>query len=172
MTIRSRGQLIHLVSKNKWVRIWYQRLRHASNARIIWASKLLTSIGDFSAKYNLTKVYSDLKHSESDSEIESQPKTIHKNDLHFDNSVWIATEDDFNSIYLPCIASKQTCMTVYNKAMTEVDEKLDEVHVNLWGPHYPASFSEKTYAAILLDAKTQKTWVSYLCSKNEFVDVF
>ena len=56
--------------------------------------------------------------------------------------------------------------------MTKVEGKLDEVHVDLWGPHHPASLSGKTYAAILLDAKTRKTWVIYLRSKDEFVDAF
>lgn len=35
--------------------------------------------------------------------------------------------------------------------MTEAKEKLDEVHVDLWRPHYPPSLSGKTYAAILVD---------------------
>lgn len=56
--------------------------------------------------------------------------------------------------------------------MSEAKEKLDEVHVDLWGPHYPPSLSGKTYAAILLDANTRKSWVAYLRSKDEFVDVF
>lgn len=56
--------------------------------------------------------------------------------------------------------------------MTEVKEKLEEVHVDLWGPHNPPLLSGKTYAAILLDAKTRKTWVMYLRLKDEFVDTF
>lgn len=57
--------------------------------------------------------------------------------------------------------------------MTEAKEKLDEVHVDLWGPHYyPPSLSGKIYAAILVDANTQKSWVAYLRSKDEFVDAF
>lgn len=56
--------------------------------------------------------------------------------------------------------------------MTEAKEKLEEVHVDLWGPHKPPSLSGKTYAAIQLDAKTRKTWVVYLRSKDDFVDAF
>lgn len=56
--------------------------------------------------------------------------------------------------------------------MIEVSEKLEEVHVDLWGPHNLPLLSGKTYAAILLDAKTRKTWVYYLRSKDEFVDLF
>ena len=46
--------------------------------------------------------------------------------------------------------------------MTEATEKVEEVHVDLWGPHYPPSLSGKTYAAILLDAKTRKSWVMHV----------
>ena len=46
--------------------------------------------------------------------------------------------------------------------MTKVDDKLDEIYIDLWGPYYPALISGKTYATILLNAKTQKTWVIYL----------
>lgn len=56
--------------------------------------------------------------------------------------------------------------------MIEVSEKLEEVHVDLWGPHNLPLLSGKTYAAILLDAKTCNTWVYYLRSKDEFVDLF
>lgn len=46
------------------------------------------------------------------------------------------------------------------------------MHVDLSGPHNPPSLSRKTYAAILLDAATRKSWVAYLRSKDEFVDMF
>lgn len=88
------------------------------------------------------------------------------------NSLRIAAENDFDSLCPPCIASKQTRVTVRNKAITEVDEKLEKIHVDLWGPHDPVSLSGKKYAGILLDAKTRKTWVIYLRSKDEFVDAF
>lgn len=56
--------------------------------------------------------------------------------------------------------------------MTEVKEKLEEVYVNLWGLHHLASLFGKKYTVILLDAKTRKTWIHYLQSKDEFVNVF
>lgn len=68
--------------------------------------------------------------------------------------------------------SKQTRVVLHNKPMTEAKENLEEVHVDLWGPHYPPSLSGNLYAAILMDAKTRKSWVLYLRSKDEFVDAF
>lgn len=56
--------------------------------------------------------------------------------------------------------------------ITEAKKKLEEIYVNLWGLYYPTSLTKKTYTAILLDATIQKSWVTYLQSKNEFVDTF
>lgn len=56
--------------------------------------------------------------------------------------------------------------------MTEANKKLEEVHINLWGPHHPVLFSGKMYTGILLDIKIGKIWVVYLQSKDKFVDVF
>lgn len=42
-------------------------------------------MGDFNAKYDLIKIYNNLKHSESNSKIENQPKAIYKKDLISDN---------------------------------------------------------------------------------------
>lgn len=44
--------------------------------------------------------------------------------------------------------------------------------MDLWGPHHPVSLLGKKYAAISLDAKTRKTWIHYLRSKNEFINIF
>lgn len=56
--------------------------------------------------------------------------------------------------------------------MSKVNEKFDKVFIDLWRPHYLLSLSRTTYTAILLDAKTQKLWVLYLQSKDEFIDAF
>lgn len=56
--------------------------------------------------------------------------------------------------------------------MINVNEKLDKVQVDLWGPHYLFSLSGKIYITILFDTKTRKLWVKYSWSKDEFVDVF
>lgn len=82
------------------------------------------------------------------------------------SSLLTTPDNDFDSLCTPCIASKRTRVVVRNKAMTEAKEKLDEVHVDLCGPHSPP------YAAILVDANTRKSWVAYLRSKDEFVDAF
>lgn len=173
------GCFTHLVSKNKWVRVWHWRQGHASNTRIIKASKLLSSIGNFNAKYNLSEIYSDFKYKDSDIDSEQYlttdmpltntsllPETPNTNNIKL-----AQTNEDFDNICLPYIASKQS-RAIIHKPMTEVEEKLEEIHVNLWGSHHPALLSEKKYVAILLNAKTRKTWIHYLQSKDEFVNIF
>lgn len=58
MTI-GQGRLMHLVNCVKKVRIQYRRFGHTSNARIIWASKLLIGISNFGKNYNPVEIYSD-----------------------------------------------------------------------------------------------------------------
>lgn len=184
MAIQGRGSSTHLVSKNKRVRIWHRRFGHASNARVIRASRLLIGMGNFDVEYDSAEVYSDSEESEPEDERLLSPLTSPPSPsaatppAKFDsgsletNIACTTIDNDFDSLCSPCVASNQTRVVVRSKPMTKVDGKLDEVHVDLWGPHHPASLSGKSYAAILLDAKTRKTWVIYLRSKDEFVDAF
>lgn len=125
-------------------------------------------MGDFNAEYNPAEIYSNSKQSESDSDNDATkegPELLTAFATYF-------ADNNFDSICTPCLASKQTRVVNRSKPMTEVSEKFEEVHVDLWRPHNPPLLSGKTYAAGLLDAKTRKTWVHYLRSKCEFVDVF
>lgn len=55
MTTRQ-GRPTHLVSCVKKVHIWHKRFGHASNARVIQASKLLTGMGDFGKNYDFAEI--------------------------------------------------------------------------------------------------------------------
>lgn len=165
MQVTGPGLPTHLVSKNKKVRVWHRSFGHASNARIIRASKLLTGMGSFDNAYDPTEIYSDTEQSESDDDeqLTDLGQRDNKQPVNPDNQLAIPSamasvldipESDFDRICTLCIASKQTRVVIRNKSMTEVKKKLEEVHVDLWGLHYPPSLSGKTYAAILLDAAT------------------
>ncbi len=56
--------------------------------------------------------------------------------------------------------------------MTPVEDKVEEMHVDFWGSYNPFLLLINSDALILLCEKTRKTWVLYLCSKDEFVDIF
>lgn len=62
MAIIGQGRPTHLVSKNKRIRLWHQRLAHVSNSRVVKASKLVEGINLGPAKeYDLTEVFVDLE---------------------------------------------------------------------------------------------------------------
>lgn len=83
-----------------------------------------------------------------------------------------ALDPDLENLCTTCVASKSTRTVKRHKSMTPTNEKLDEVHADLWGPHDPPSRPGKVYAAILMCECTRKTWSLYLCTKDEFVDAF
>lgn len=114
MQVIGRGHPTHLVSKNKNIRIWHCRFGHASNARIIRASKLLTGMGNFNNNsYDPTEVYSNSKHSVSNNNNDNKPKHAYTPDQASKASL-LATplDNDFDSLCTTCIASKQTCIVL------------------------------------------------------------
>lgn len=57
MALRRKRRLTHLVSQNKKIRIWHQRLGYASNIGLIYASKLVDEIHlDLDSEYNPEEV--------------------------------------------------------------------------------------------------------------------
>lgn len=95
-------------------------------------------IGDFNIKYNLTKVYSDLKQSESNTKSQpavaedqtANPNSLMLDDDNFANSAQ-TVETNFDNLCSPYIASKQSRAMIQNKPMTEANKKLQELHINL-----------------------------------------
>lgn len=55
------------------------------------------------------------------------------------------------------------------KKMVPITSKLQEVYIDLWNPHEPVSIFEKNYMGLLLDKFTQKSWILWLRSKDEFL---
>ena len=115
--------------------------------------------------YNPTKVYSNSKQSEPDTSSDKlypDTKNPTKSDEPTNNLIsigftYMIKDSDFDSLYSPCIAIKQTRVVIWNKPMIKVDDKLDKVYIDFWEPYYPISIVGKTYTTILLDTKIQKT---------------
>lgn len=166
-----RGRPTHLVSKNKKVRIWHRRLGHASNARVINAFKLVDGIDIKANEYDPTKVFID-SDTEDDDDTSGTPIVSGPTAPPELAASASETNSVFDHICGPCVGSKSTRVVIRNKSMTPIRERLKEVHADLWGPHYPVSRSRNTYAAILMCEYSQKTWILYLCTKDEFVDAF
>lgn len=108
---------------------------------------------NFDIKYNQVKIYSDSKESKPKNKRLPLPLILPlsllatilsaKIDLGSleTNIVYIIINNNFDSLYLPCVASKQTYIVVQSKTITKLDGKFNELHVNLWGPHHSASLS-------------------------------
>ena len=182
MAITGRGRPTHLVSQNKRIRLWHRRLAHASNARVVRASKLVDGI-DLGPKkeYNPVEVLIDSEESDAD-ETGDQPQSMtNSTQPHADPSSTIrqmkagTDKDDgdiLDKLCTPCVGSKSTRVVRRDKSMTPTTNKLEEVHADLWGPHDPPSQSGSSYAAILMCEHTRKTWTLYLRGKDDFVDAF
>lgn len=133
-----KGRPTHLVSKNKKVRIWHRCLGHASNARVIRASKLVDDINIEDNEYDPTEVFIDSDTEDngntSDTPIVSNPTAPPEFAANASE-----TNSDFDHICGPCVGSKSTRVVIWNKSMTPTRERLEEVHADLGGPHYLAS---------------------------------
>lgn len=58
MVITGQGWLTYLVSQNKHIRLWHQKLAHASNVKVVNASKFIDSINlGLEKKYNSVEVF-------------------------------------------------------------------------------------------------------------------
>lgn len=79
-------------------------MRHASNAKIIRISILLTRIGDFILECNPEEVYKDFKQLTSNNNIDT--KITQKTLQLITPFIFYSIKSNFNIIYMPCIASK------------------------------------------------------------------
>lgn len=180
MAITGRGRPTNLLSQNKRIRLWHRRLAQVSNARVVRAAKLVDGINlDIEDKgYDPVEVIIDSDDSDvSDSDADPDPHIDDPPNTQPAPEVAHATKTDKNNdlldkLYTPCVGSKLTQVVRRHKAMTPTSIKLEEVHVDLWGPHDPPSQSGSIYSTILMCEHTRKTWTLYLRGKDDFVDPF
>ena len=114
--------------------MWDYRFGHASNAQVLRVSRLLIEMNNLgNINYDPIKVYSNSKQSEPDTspdKLYPNTKNPTKSDKPTNNPISIGSthmikDSDFDSLYSPCIAIKQTRVVIWNKPMTKVDDKLD-----------------------------------------------
>lgn len=125
-----RGRPTHLVSKNKKVRIWHRRLGHASNARVIRASKLVDGIDIKDNEYDPTEVFID-SDTEDDDDTSGTPIVSGPTAPPELAASASETNSVFDHICGPCVGSKSTRVVIRNKSMTPTRERLEEVHADL-----------------------------------------
>lgn len=165
MAITRRGQPTHLVSQNKCIRLWHQRLAYVSNASIIRGARLVDSINlDIKdkrfdpANMTINSDNSDKSDFDTDSNIHIdnlsniQPvrEVAHKIKTDKNN-------DLLDKLCISCVGSKSTWVVRQYKLMTPTSNKLEEVHVDLWGSYDPPSQSRSIYLIIFMCKHLQKT---------------
>ena len=64
--------------------------------------------------------------------------------------------DSVEELYEAYIKSKDT-RNVKSKKMTLSAKRLQEIHVDLWGPHDPTFISDKNYIVLLVDEFTRNS---------------
>ena len=165
MIIQGKGRPTYLQSKSRKIRLWHRRMGHASNARIVRASRMLEGM---TVDDDDTIIDNDSNSSTDGSDNESLENEKRNEST---NMAMITQEPDFDELCDPCIGSKHT-QIINHKPMTPTTRKLEAVHGDLWGPHDPASFAGSQYGALLLDEFTRKSWVLFIRSKDTFFDAF
>lgn len=83
----------------------------------------------------------------------------------------LTEQQEDGQICEPCVESKQTRM-IHHEGGQKTTRKLELVHSDLWGPHYPASFRGKHYAIVLEDDFTKKSWIGFLTQKSDAYEYF
>lgn len=166
------GRPTYLVSQNKRIRIWHQRLTHASNARVVRASKLTDGINfDISnSKYDPAEVFIDSDNSNA-SNFDFNSKTLTSNNPTTLDPIPIIVAcqennaenpDNLDKLYTPYMGSISTRVVRQNKSITITTSKLEEVHINLWGLHNPLSHFRNTYLTIFICKYTWEIQTLYL----------
>ncbi len=156
--------LTYLISQNKRLCLWHQRLAHVSNAQVVKVFKLVEGIDlGPTEEYNLVEVFmdsEDLDDSGSDSQSLLEKETGSSSACQIKANT--NDNDLLDKLCTPCMGSKLTQVVWRNKSMIPIIEKFEEVHANLWGPHDPPSQFGNTYTAILICEHMRKTWNLYL----------
>ena len=123
MFVQSRDRPIYSLSSNPQVQLWYCRLGHASNARIIQASKLVDRI-------NLGEITGPVDHPHS-----SNSKLEFDSDSDKPSPFNKAIELNINGVEElceACIKSKHTRI-VKSKRILPTMKRLQEIYADLWG---------------------------------------
>ena len=116
MLVKDRGRSTYRLSSNPQVRLWHQHFGHASNARVIQASKLVDGIelGETGPV--------DEPHSSDSESSDSNAEAINKIMEH--------NFGDVEKLCEACTESKYTRI-VKSKKMTSTTKRLQEVHADL-----------------------------------------
>lgn len=155
---------MYLLSSNTQIRLWHRRLSHASNAKVVQASKLVNGINLREESGFINKSYSS----------DSKPDNNSDVDAGVLASINKVTEHNSKGMEEFCKAFMKNKHTriVKSKKMTLMTKRLQKVYVDLLGPHKSASILGKNYVGLIFDKFTRKLWILLLRNKDEFFNTF
>lgn len=156
MTITRQSQQIFLVSKNKSICLWYQQLTHASYACVVKVVKLVDnySLEQEDKKNDPAEMIFNSNNSNMsdylDLEITPAENLTKIRLTIIPQQTRVRDMDTSNKLCAPYIGNKLTWIMRYNKGMTAITNKLEELHIDLRGLFDPSSFPKGTSTAILI----------------------
>lgn len=164
MAITGQGQPTHVVSQNHRIWLWHWQIAHISNTCIVGASKLVDGIDlDMENKqYNLVEILLNSDNSDNSNKfkLDKAPPLNNIYILSPETAVIQQTTNNrniLNRLCIPYIRSKSSQIVKKDKSMTATTNKLEEVYVDIWEAHKPASQSESLYVDIHICKSTRKT---------------
>lgn len=181
IAIIGRGRPTHLVSQNKYIRLWHRQLGYISNVHIVRVSKLVDGIDlDMKNKeYDPAEVLLDSDDLDDFNEFNPNnnkaPPLTNTSVPSPKTAVIQQTTSDlniFDKLCMPYVGSKLSQIVQRDKSMTAITSKLEKMHADLWGLYRSASQSGNSYAGIFMCKQIQKTWTLYLQEKDNFVNAF
>ena len=166
-----RGTLTHLKGVTPMQHLWHRRFRHASHARVKLASTMVNGLflHQMDEPYEAgNQSISDLEHlSPEDSECLSPDMESHSAEglSHLSSCTTeplaaLLPDDNPQNVCIPCVQSKQTRI-VQHTPMRITNRILERLHSDLWGPHDPESLGGSSYAVVLVDDYSKKSWVDF-----------
>ena len=71
-----------------------------------------------------------------------------------------------------CVYGKQKRVTFLKDGKHKKDEKLELVHMNVWGPAQVSSLNSSLYYVTFIDDATRKVWIYFLRQKSNVFETF
>jgi len=154
LAVKKKPTLFRGITKKK--DFWHRRLCHAEHTRIQAATNITTGI--------------DLKTPEQGNKKDADC-LVYPDELNNGVINDLNAYDSTDYVYKLYALNKQTRVIYYN-FIRPIISKLERVYTDLWGFYDPASFAGNSYAAVLINDFTRKSWVKFLKTKNQYFDKF
>lgn len=77
-----------------------------------------------------------------------------------------------SKIYIDCMVGKQHRDAIPERSLWRASQRLQLIHVDIYGPIKPVSNSKKWYFISFIDYYNRKVWIYFLVEKSEAFTIF